>query len=95
MDQAACKEYSAFMKHFLRVTLLLALALVCVEAIACPGCKEAMMSPDGKPTISLTAQGFGWSIIFMLSTVLSLISLVVYKVRGIIVAEEARLQQKS
>ena len=49
-----------------------------------------MTSPDGTRTISLAARGFGWSIIFMLGTVLSLISLAVYKVYGIVKAEEAR-----
>jgi hypothetical protein len=78
------------MKHFARIIVILAVAFVCVDAFACPGCKEALMSPDGKPTISLTAQGFGWSIIFMLAVVHTLIALVTYKVYKIIRAEEAR-----
>lgn len=82
------------MKNASRALVLLVLTLVCVDALACPGCKEALMSPDGKPAVSLTAQGFGWSILFMLGTVFSLIGFAVYKVHGIIAAEEARAAKK-
>ena len=78
------------MKNIAKIFVLLAVAFVCVDASACPGCKEALMSPDGKPMMSLTAQGFSWSIIFMLVVVHSLIALAFYKVYKIIQAEEAR-----
>ena len=78
------------MKNIARIFVVLAVAFVCVDASACPGCKEALMSPDGKPMMSLTAQGFSWSIIFMLVVIHSLIALVTYQVYKIIRAEEAR-----
>ena len=73
--------------------LLMAFSLA-ARAYACPGCKEAVAGAgEGSgPDPSALANGYGWSIIFMLAAVFSLIAFAVYQVHGIISAEEAKVR---
>lgn len=47
--------------------------LVAPDALACPGCKEALADAQGSDTAELRT-GYFWSILFMIGTPFSLIS---------------------
>jgi heme/copper-type cytochrome/quinol oxidase subunit 2 len=57
----------------LLVLLLLAVALAPLSALACPGCKAALASPEGDAGGDLVS-GFCWSILFMLSMPMAIVS---------------------
>ena len=72
--------------------------LVTRQVLACPNCKDAMQEGGGNPSGAAPmtmADGYSWSVIFMLAIVCSLNFAVVTVIYKLVQAEKAREAAKT
>ena len=60
------------LRSFLPLAVVAFVLMTGTDALACPNCKEAVANQDGSDAESLR-NGFGWSIIMMISAPFSMI----------------------